>query len=415
MQHQPDLLELGQARLQLLKTLCLPTLQQQTSQNFLWIIRADPQLAEPLKKELLSLIDTATQSNPYFRVVVMATNENPVGFRKPLTETPDQIWTHNYYLLQHYQQAAQTRAVLETRLDADDGLHIAFVEVMQQEAREQLVDSESMMSSNSHSKAKSQGGSKQEDSQKQHTKQSKNWLMWCSGTHVEWQYGAPWEFLAGENSNVTKKQLQDAEDSMDSTLGSLMPGLTKGCITPGLTTGYGKYVNFDDVPNAQHHMLHRKVRPCHDPTEQQHEHNNKRCLIFWKEVIPAAIRGRTPTSAGMQFVLGKHMSSLSPQARQALGADEPELLREKQSMMWESVERRFDISKDSVRQMRNFLTDHMHGIVQDNYEGQCTQGHSCKNSSRIILKQLMEESVEPAAAGSNNNNNSTTTTTATSR
>jgi hypothetical protein len=39
-QHQPDLVHLGRARLALFKTFCLRTVSQQTSGQFLWIIRA---------------------------------------------------------------------------------------------------------------------------------------------------------------------------------------------------------------------------------------------------------------------------------------------------------------------------------------------------------------------------------------
>jgi hypothetical protein len=131
--------------------------------------------------------------------------------------------------------------------------------------------------------------------------------------------------------------------------------------------------------------------------------------VVWKQLVPAAIRGRTPTSAGMQYVLGNHMSSLSPNAKKTLGADHPEELRDRQASMWEAVERRFDITQESVRRMRSTLTQHMHGIIQDNYQGQCTQGHSCKNSSKAILKQLLEESSSSLGETTNNNNASSTT------
>ena len=39
MQHQPKLVNLGRARLELFKSFCVPTMRQQTSRQFLWIIR----------------------------------------------------------------------------------------------------------------------------------------------------------------------------------------------------------------------------------------------------------------------------------------------------------------------------------------------------------------------------------------
>jgi len=61
------------------------------------------------------------------------------------------------------------------------------------------------------------------------------------------------------------------------------------------------------------------------------------------------------------------------------------------SEMWKSVLKRFMIAQPSVAKMRVYLTEHMAAVAQDNLQGQCTKGHSCKNSSLFILKQLVDE------------------------
>ncbi|CAB9522524.1 expressed unknown protein [Seminavis robusta] len=377
MQRQPHLIELGLARLELLQTICLPTLRQQTSLNFLWILRTDPDLAQPIRQGLLQMIHNATALTPHFRVVVLESNTSPAGFRRPEELEASQVWTRNLGLYQHFQEAAQSRIVLETRLDADDGLHTYFVEMMQEEAVRYMSND----------------------------KKHGNWLVWCMGTHVEWQYGTPWESnnlqldSTGAITNVTERahQNNDLILTTDHDYGSLLPGLTRGCITPGLTKGYGRHVAFEDIPEAQHHLLHTRMRPCDD---DENAKKRQHCLVIWKRLIPCAIRGRTPTSAGMQFVLGpKHTSYLSPESEAALGLQTVQQLHDKQPMMWNSVTRRFLISKESIARLRVFLTDHLRGIAQDNLEGQCTPGHSCKNSSKVILTELLKEA---------NNNNATT-------
>lgn len=385
MQQQPLLIELGLARLELLKRICLPTLQQQTSQNFLWIIRADPDLAEPIKKGLLDILQNATQATPEFHVVVVGTNDNPNGFRRPLPETAEQVWTNNFELLEHFHEASQSRVVLETRLDADDGLHTYFVEVMQEEAVQYLDDED-----------------------------TPNWIVWCAGTHVEWQYGTPWEFpfdakssvmLDGtkpkDAANLTRSSSASAktqnttsthtlhQQPKNSSFGSLLPGLTRGCITPGLTKGYSPEVQFEELPDAQHHQLHWKLRTCKDDSPDWHQ-----CLVIWNQLIPCAIRGRTPTSAGMQFVLGSHTSYLSSKAQDLVGLEDPDDLYSKQERMWSVVVRYFLIPKESMAQLRSYLTQHLHAIAEENLLGQCTKGHSCKNSSQIILKELLGETVQ---------------------
>jgi len=342
MQNQPDLVELGLARLELMRTICLPTLQQQTSQNFLWIIRADPDLHPTIKTGLLNMIATATQETPDFHVVVMGSNDNPSGFRRAnhILVSPELVWTDNYNLLQHFQQASQSRIVLETRLDADDGLHIYFVELMQEEAILYL----------------SQANDDPQTENRTNTSSSGNWLVWCAGTHVEWQYGTPWGDLLQSNRTKTEILLngtevtvnpnrwkstlprmkqkdassqpqQDDNDKDSDAYGSLLPGLTRGCITPGLTKGYSAQANFEDIPEAQHHHLHLKIEQCHELKQGESQlsvptSEFNKCLVVWRRLIPNAIRGRTPTSAGMQFVLGKHTSFLSEEAKDALGLEE---------------------------------------------------------------------------------------------
>jgi Putative rhamnosyl transferase len=378
MQRQPHLIELGMARLELLKTLCLPTLRQQTSQNFLWIIRTDPDLATPVKEGLLEAIRNATEINSQFHVVVIASNESPAGFRRRDeidALQSDQIWTNNHALYQHFHEAAQSRIVLETRLDADDGLHVKFIGAMQEEAVKHLSNDT----------------------------QHGNWLVWCMGTHVEWQYGTPWESdnlqldYDGviQNGTETAHRNKAVMSDVDHDYGSLLPGLTRGCITPGLTKGYGKLLDFGKLPDAEHHMLHRVVRRCHADDDQNEDSpvaEKHHCLIVWTRLVPCAIRGRTPTSAGMQFVLGpKHTSYLSPESENALGLQSVEKLHARQGMMWNTVVQRFQITKVSIAQLRIFLTEHLNGIAKDNLDGQCTPGHSCKNSSRVILKEILQE------------------------
>lgn len=382
MQRQPHLIELGMARLELLKTICLPTLRQQTSQNFLWVIRADPDLATPVKEGLLTAIRNATEINRQFHVVVIASNDSPAGFRRGDeidVLQPDQVWTNNQGLYQHFHEAAQSRIVLETRLDADDGLHVNFIEAMQEEAVKHLSND----------------------------RQHGNWLVWCMGTHVEWQYGTPWESDnlqldskgAIQNGTETAHRNKSVLLDVDHDYGSLLPGLTRGCITPGLTKGYGRQVAFGDIPDAQHHMLHGVVKQCHvddDKNQDVPVVEKQHCLIVWTILVPCAIRGRTPTSAGMQFVLGpKHTSYLSPESEAALGLHRIETLHARQGMMWDTVVRRFQIPKASIAQLRMFLTEHLNGIAKDNLDGQCTPGHSCKNSSRVILKELLQEIATP--------------------
>lgn len=55
-QYQPALLSLGRARLQLFNTFCYPSMKQQTTQNFVWLILTDPSLHSWLRTQMESTL-----------------------------------------------------------------------------------------------------------------------------------------------------------------------------------------------------------------------------------------------------------------------------------------------------------------------------------------------------------------------
>ena len=244
MQQQPNLLHLGKARLQLFQTICLPSMLSQTSQQYLWIIRTDPQLHNELKTELLDTVRNVRN------IVIVASNENPEGFREAgsiADITPGSVWSGSYQMVQDYHQAAQDRIVLETRLDADDGIAYGFVQSVQQQAASTLTHA---------------------------------WKVWCVDSHVEWQYNDPWD--------------------AHTTRGSLFPIRTIHCITPGLTWGYHVQASRRDIVVSEHHRIHKFVPSC--------EIQSARCLTRLQigDSLPLAIRARTPTSAGMANLILNH-------------------------------------------------------------------------------------------------------------
>ena len=70
MQDQGHLKHLARARLYLFRYFCLPTMINQTSQNFLWIIKTDPNLNENVRKEMVELL------KPFPHFFLVGTNKN---------------------------------------------------------------------------------------------------------------------------------------------------------------------------------------------------------------------------------------------------------------------------------------------------------------------------------------------------
>ncbi|KAL3938354.1 MAG: hypothetical protein SGBAC_006720 [Bacillariaceae sp.] len=250
MQHQPNLLELGLARLQLFRTICLPTIKQQTNQQFLWIVRTDPELDPILKENLLEEL----QDLP--NVVVVGSNEIKKGsldggFRgeDAIDDiTTDSLFLGNMDLVLSYHSSAKKNTVLETNLDADDGLGLTFVE-----AAQKMTESKFHMN-----------------------KRKTAWFNLCVGRHLEWQYYAPWD-------NTTDK-------------GSLNLGSTHICVTAGLS--WATMMKAEPEFTEAHHLIKEETKDCRN-VKRKH-------LACWAELPDnelLAIRARTPTSTGMARVL----------------------------------------------------------------------------------------------------------------
>ena len=245
MQHQSKLHHLAKARLELLKGITLPSLIQQTNQDFIWILRVDPKLDAETMNGLLQ----ATKSMD--NVVIHLTNANPEGYRLiPMDEYKPLANPESRPLLESYVLAAQTHTVLETRLDADDALMLSFVENLQKDASEKLE------------------------------RVTNKWMVWCLENHLEWQQNSPW---------------QDH--------GSAIVGWnTPQCVTPGLTWGYPVGVVRDESVKAQHHKIHKRIPKCSDRDDAIIGN----CLNRLEAAWPMALRARTITSAGMANLVLDH-------------------------------------------------------------------------------------------------------------
>ena len=139
MQGQSELLELGRARLALFQTFCLPSMLAQSSTDFIWIVRTDPMLDPSLISDLVGLLQGRQQ---FF---LIGSNANPEGFGR-IAGTPFSdylggaaVLTGNITLLENAYDRSSSSVYLETRLDADDGLHRDFVQTLQLESQLSLM------------------------------------------------------------------------------------------------------------------------------------------------------------------------------------------------------------------------------------------------------------------------------------
>lgn len=106
------------------------------------------------------------------------------------------------------------------------------------------------------------------------------------------------------------------------------------------------------------------------------------------QLAPSALRARTPTSAGMLNILwGNHSHKPDVKNKYAAGASKQKAYQEQ---LWAVVSPLFGFTPDKARQVHKYLEQHMQAIAEDNLRGQCTEGHSCKNTSQQLLQEILE-------------------------
>ena len=247
MQDQPNLLHLARARLLLFETVCLPTMILQSTQQFVWIIQTDPHLDKDIRHSLTHLL------KPYPNYFVVGSNLQIQGetFRtvgKTFLKSP--LYAGNVKLLRQAYYVRNTIPLLQTRLDADDGLEKTYLKTLQDQATKLFHHS------------------------------GLDWHFWCIKRHFEWY----------------------------SIANALNPvGHSELCITPGLTVGLGIAPLTQEPPlELAHDVLFKTIvkqnHVCGTSSSSHEKETGHSCIRMVDEIPVGAIRSRTWTSAGMMDI-----------------------------------------------------------------------------------------------------------------
>lgn len=354
MQHQPDLVHLARARLELFKTFCLPSMLGQSllkvaplpnedTPPFLWIIKIDPLLDASIREELVTLV------RPHPFIILVGSNTNyGVGIRvggwrggeAAMDVFASDIYSGSEDLFRRAYDFRERRAILETRLDADDGLHVDYLEAVQKEAVSKLT----------WEFYRRRG---------RHPKRANKWLYWCPQVQVEW-HSMP--------GNETPYGLFFGQQ------------FERSCGTAGLTVGVSIGVNESSIPRMMHQTIFEQVcdskqaRLACSPNTSSTIFD---CCVLVNSIQLSSLRSRTPTSSGMEGVdlLDKSLlKKLSYNATKLAGI----------------LQGSYNTKLSDITATNQWLQDDMIAILEDNLRGQCTRGHSCKTSAAVRIKKLIK-------------------------
>lgn len=343
MQEQGNLTALGMARFHLFAIFSFPTMVAQTTDNFLWLIRVDPALDAAVTARMRRLVA------PHPHVYLIASNRNfrinqdfPGAWRDDAQASDlrsSRLYTGDPTRLARALAIVDDVLILDTRLDADDGLHVDYLRTVQQAARTDFLERPTTL----------------------------KWKYWCARRHLEWHWTLP----------QIQSERHDVRSSSSLAFGTLLgTQLSNMCITPGITVAFPVGVQEADVPVYGHHELLFKLKQLPYPQRCSQLHPEMDCLAFVSAHSFEAVRSRTPTSAGMLKV-----------ATDSPAGPESEWLA---YAFWDALHDDFGgITRSQLAWMQSYLTQHLRQIGRDNLHGQCTTGHSCKPEAKRDLERLV--------------------------
>jgi hypothetical protein len=230
----------------------------------------------------------------------------------------DTIYTGNrtLYLTAKGVHEQKSLPLFETRLDADDGLHVDYLRDIQIRGTEIFA------------------------------RDKPKWLVFCAQAAMEWRM-------------YTKE-----------TYGSIMNIQKTICVSPGLTVAFPAG-SFDRVnPGYREHTVVGETINKLKMREScgYNETSKSKCLVTLNAENSngsfPVIRARTPTSTGMGKVLVSN-HEMSKEAKKTM--DRLTVLQ---------VD--YNISRDGLQWLNKYMEEHVVDISTENLKGQCTKGHSCK-------------------------------------
>jgi len=384
MQDQAELINLATARLALFETFCFPGMAGQTIQpnprsklsiedppsvdelkmyRFLWLFKVDPDLDQHSLNRLIDLF------KPHPNFFLIGSNINyGVGVRPGswrggeagaalFDSSISTLYTGSLPLLKYAHWARETKIVVETRLDADDGLPFQYLEAMGNTALMKLSPEPPVLSEDALTV-----WAINQPPEKQTAKHAK-WLYWCATESINWYPTAMYKGL----KEASVDSIIEQRDPGRYTIDAIGFGGQPICLTPGLSTGLAVGISYDDMPHIGHFELLRIIQRLDFGCGL----NDVRECLHMVDMRP--IRSRTPTSAGMK--------NLKLEGR---GVSED--LVEKQ---WNYVHEVFGITKDKVYETNLLMQQNLVKILQDNFFGQCTTGHSCKKDTKETLIEMI--------------------------
>ena len=416
-QAQRSNYELARARYLLFETFCWPTMRYQTSKNFFWLILVDPGLPSSIINDMRTLINDVPTGNAY---MVLTNNSSwsadgvgvenvtsyGVGLQTILEEYIDgklDIVTGNTKFLQQASDRMKQRKpngtdlldssiannkpimVIETLLDADDGINNNGVEWIQKVAIDRTKERQR------------QQGQEQRQPTLPPTLNSTWWFL-CGTDHIEWH-----------NRDIymlTNKKY--AEVGLTSGLAGLRQspyfctsaGFTRVGITkPSSSTEQELSSSLFKFPKDAYsnHALAFYFPECTTPTADSYStkftpvviNNSGNYSHCHRREFPGKIfilKSRTITSDSMDHINPKKADDYRDVAW--LNKTDYPLIINATERMWNTLRTEFSINRSRAWETSVYIFNNREIILKQNKDSRCAPGFPCYKEAKKNLIRM---------------------------
>jgi hypothetical protein len=443
---------LARARYLLFETFCQPTVRYQTAleaaaveggYEFSWFILADPGLDKEIIDDLKALLSSTSSSSqdtnndsrhsgfPEGNAYLILT-DNPswaadgvgvpgvtsygAGFEEIARGVRDgsvQLLTGNATKLirtleediEDQKKPAKQKhgndeiknnkplLLIETMLDADDGLNNRAIEWIQD-----------LAVSHTRQQQKIRNFSNDNDNDNDNdnvniappTLNSTWWLL-CGTDHIEWHNR--------DIYRLTEKQYQQKGGLSSGIIGlrhAPQYCASAGFTRVGLTTERSKStpnsqalpLMFPQVAYSNHALATEEFDRCSEGSGIDNNNNNaintttllSRCFRRDFEGVPFVLKGRTITSDSMDHmgVRNEDYRDLPWESKD----DHPLLGLDESDKMWGIATKDFSIDRNEAQKTSIYLREHLESILQENRDSRCAPGFPCREVADVAFKKM---------------------------
>eukprot|EP00957_Ditylum_brightwellii_P083547 6350619-Ditylum_brightwellii.AAC.2 len=287
---------------------------------------------------------------PYSNFILIASNDHSEEYHSIslMTNIPNasQVWSGDQALVQRVHDVYKTQVVLETMLNADDGLHFTYIEKIQQEATRYLVENVDDGTVTDHIAT---------------TAENMRWRVWCVDNRLEWHPRSPFPPPSMSHGGEQSKQ---KEESNDSPHGYLAIMHADGCVLSGMTFGYGVGSSRASIPLTPYRNDNHDVPTCGK--------QKVNCLRRMEKLAPAVIHPYTSASSLVGDIINS--SSETTKSRMDLPkkkyekAAKKQRSKEEQDMMWKGLEAVMHLTKDDIIHTKKYFEEYDMHLVKQKYQ-----------------------------------------------